>query len=83
MSLKCKECGSRDTKVISARELSAITNDTSVLTTSSGKIDIIFFVEAIKYISQALGRLFEWLKEKEKNDSRVVVCKDCGYWEKI
>lgn len=83
MSLKCKGCGSRDTEVVSARELSEKTGDASVMTAAAGAINPVIVVEAINSIFKALGRLFGWLGEKEKGNRQVVVCKDCGHWEKV
>ena len=42
--------------------------------------------ESISLFSTAfmsLGKLFSWLKEKEKGNRQVVVCNDCGHWEKV
>ena len=83
MSLKCKGCGSRDTEVVSARELSDKTGDANIMTAAAGALNPVLVVEAINAIFKALGKLFGWLEKKEKGNRKVVVCKDCGYWEKV
>ncbi|MBL0668369.1 hypothetical protein JD488_16950 [Aeromonas jandaei] len=83
MSLKCKECGGRNTEEVSAKELSKKTGDASLLSAGAGTINPVVVVEAISAIFKALGKLFGWLGEKEKGNRQVLVCKDCGYWEKV
>jgi predicted nucleic-acid-binding Zn-ribbon protein len=84
MSLQCHKCGSQNTEVVSAEELSNKTGDMTPMSAATvGMIDPILVGEAIKSIFQALRKLFDFLEEKEKNKRKVVVCKDCGYWEKI
>lgn len=83
MSLKCKGCGSRETEVVSARELSEKTGDASVMTAAAGAINPVIVIEAINSVFKALGKLFGFLEEKEKGNKQVVVCKDCGYWERV
>ena len=79
MSLQCHKCSSRNTEVVKAKELAEKTGDTAVLTMGSGVVGI----ELLGKLFEALGALFGWMKEKEAGGRSVVVCKDCGYWEKV
>ena len=83
MSLKCRDCGSRNTDVVSAKELSENTGDESIMISKVGAIDPMIVAAAIRAIFLALEKLSGYLKEKEKGNRKVVVCKDCGYWEKV
>ena len=83
MLLKCKGCGSNNTEVVSAKELSEKTGDTSIMTSATGTINPILVLEVVKHIFKAMGKLFGWLEEKEKGKRKVVVCKDCGHWDKV
>jgi hypothetical protein len=68
---------------VKARDMAEKTGDGSFMTASSGMVSPILIVEALKAIFEFLGKLFGWLEEAEKNDRSVVVCKDCGYWERV
>jgi len=84
MSLQCHKCESKNTEIVSAEELSNETGDKTPLSGAAmGAIDPTLVAVALKSIFQALGKLFGFLEEKEKNKRKVVVCKDCGYWEKV
>lgn len=83
MLLKCKGCGGNNTEVVSAKELSEKTGDASIMTSATGTINPILVLEVFKNIFKAMGKLFGWLEEKEKGKRKVVVCKDCGHWDKI
>ena len=81
--LQCKKCGSKNTETVSAKELSDKTGDETVMSAAVGNIDPAILIEAITEIFKTLGKLFGFMKEREKNSRTVFVCKDCGYWEKI
>ncbi len=86
MSLKCKNCGSRNTTVVSAKELSDRTGDSSLDSLQVGfipKESIGSIIAAITAIAVAVGKFFSFSKEKEKSNRKVVLCKNCGYWEKV
>ncbi|MBY5949290.1 hypothetical protein [Photobacterium rosenbergii] len=83
MSLKCRGCGSRTTEVVNAKELSEKTGDSSFITQNQGAIDPNIVAGALKAIFKALGKIFGWLEEREKGNRKVVVCRDCGHWEKV
>jgi len=85
MGIQCNKCASRNTIVVKAKDLAKRTSDNSVLTGMSGTVagDPAVLLEILKGIVQFLGKLFGWLEEKEKNDRQVVVCQDCGYWERV
>lgn len=76
MSLKCNNCGSRNTQTTTAKKLAETTGNSNITNAASG------FVSP-KEIVGLLKALFEWLSGKEKNSRSVVVCKDCGYWERV
>jgi len=85
MSIACKKCGGRNTQVVAAKDLAKATNNPNVMTASAGSIDPKVVVEIISLVVQGLVAVFGWLKasEKNKNNSNVVLCKDCGAWEKV
>ncbi len=83
MALKCKDCGSLDTEVMKAKELSDASGDNSVLTSLCGTINPIFIIKALEAAFKAIGKIFSWMEEKEKGNQSVIVCKKCGYWERI
>ncbi|MDP1615520.1 MAG: hypothetical protein Q8L68_06960 [Methylococcales bacterium] len=83
MSNQCNKCGSRNTATVNARDMADKTGDSSFITAASGTVNPILIVETLKVIFEFLGKLFGWLEEKEKNNRSVVVCKDCGYWERV
>ena len=85
MSLQCRKCGSRNTEIVSAKKLSDKIGNKSLMTANAGflVVDPVIIAEALKAIFQVLGKLFDYLKEKEKNKRKVVICKDCGYWERV
>lgn len=83
MSLQCKKCGSRNTSTVKAKEMADRTGDSSFNTAASGMINPVLVIATLKAIIDMIGNVFNWLTEKEKNDASVVVCKDCGYWERI
>lgn len=81
--MMCKKCNSKNTDVVSAKKLAEKTNDNQFLTATAGVASTTLIIGAVKSIFEALGKLFGWMEEKEKNDRNVIVCKDCGYWERI
>ena len=85
MSLQCRKCGSRNTEIVSAKKLSDKIGNKSLMTANAGflVVDPVIIAEALKAIFQVLGKLFDYLKEKEKNKRKIVICKDCGYWERV
>ena len=83
MSNQCNKCGSRNTATVKAKGMAEKTGDSSFMTAASGMISPALVGEVLKAIFEFLGKLFGWLEEKEKNDRSVVVCKDCGYWERV
>lgn len=83
MGVQCNKCGSRNTSIVKARDMAEKTGDRSFINATSGIVNPILIGEALKVIFEFFGKLFGWLEEKEKNDKNVVVCKDCGYWEKV
>lgn len=83
MSAQRNKCGSRNTVIVKARDMSEKTGDSNFTSAASGVINPALVGEVLKAIFEFLGKLFGWLGEKVKNDRNVVVCKDCGYWERV
>ena len=40
-------------------------------------------IELLKEIIRAIQRLFRFLEQRERNNAPVLICKDCGYYERI
>lgn len=75
MGLKCKSCGSTNTKCVEKKDL--VEASKGVGASSIGSKG---FVDPNKVID--LFRLiFEWLNKREDGKQPYVVCKDCGYYE--
>lgn len=83
MSLKCPKCGSRNTVTETAGKIAELTRDDRFLTTSSGYISLDQLAELLKDIIRAIKRLFGFLEQRERNNAPVLVCKSCGYYERI
>ena len=79
MPLKCPKCGSRNTVTETAGNIAKVTRDDRFLTSTSGYIS----PELLKEIIRAIQRLFGFLKQRERNNAPVLICKDCGYYERI
>jgi hypothetical protein len=62
-----------------AKALAEASGDSSVMTCTSGMIN----AKTIETILALITAVFEWLTESQKNEKKVIVCKDCGYWERI
>ncbi|ECI4870445.1 hypothetical protein DSG52_22490 [Salmonella enterica subsp. enterica] len=60
-----------------------VTHDDRFRTATSGVIDPRILLELLKLILIVLARLFAFMEEREKNKGKILVCKDCGYWERI
>lgn len=85
MTIACNKCGGRNTQVVAAKDLAKATNNPSVMTSAAGYIDPKLVVEILALIIQGVVAFFGWKKaaEKNKNNGNVVLCKDCGAWEKV
>lgn len=83
MSLKCPQCGSRNTLTASAGKLSEMTGNEQFLTAAAGYINPTVIIEMLKDIVQVIGKLFGFLEQRERNNAPVLVCKDCGHWRRI
>lgn len=73
MELKCRSCGSKSCIVKPKRELEKVTGSSVGM---SGKID----ASILDGLFALLASIFEWFKD---NDQKYVVCKKCGYFEKL
>ncbi len=83
MPLKCPKCGSRNTVTETAGNIAKVTRDARFLTSASGYISPEQLPELLKEIIRAIQRLFGFLKQRERNNAPVLICKDCGYYERI
>lgn len=78
MHLKCPQCGSYNTLISSAGKLPSITDNKR-----SGYISLEFLPEILKEIIKAIKKLFGFLEQCERNNAPVLICMDCGYYERI
>ncbi|MCQ5790134.1 hypothetical protein MZC73_17190, partial [Escherichia coli] len=60
-----------------------MTRDDRFLTSTSGYISPEQLPELLKEIIRAIQRLFRFLEQRERNNAPVLICKDCGYYERI
>ncbi|MDW6162830.1 hypothetical protein RNP76_03975, partial [Escherichia coli] len=49
----------------------------------SGYISLEFLPEILKEIIKAIKKLFGFLEQCERNNAPVLICMDCGYYERI
>ena len=80
MPLKCPKCGCRNTVT---ETIAKVTRDDRFLTLTSGYISPEQLPELLKEIIRAIQRLFRFLEQRERNNAPVLICKDCGYYERI
>lgn len=83
MSLKCPKCGSRNTVTETAGKIAVLTHDDRFLTTSAGYISPGQLSELLKDIIRAIKRLFGFMEQRERNNAPVLICKSCGYYQRI
>ncbi|MBW4263072.1 hypothetical protein KYQ78_23860 [Escherichia coli] len=83
MPLKCPKCGSRNTVTETAGKIAEVTRDDRFLTSTSGYISLEFLPEILKEIIKAIKKLFGFLEQCERNNAPVLICMDCGYYERI
>jgi hypothetical protein len=83
MSLKCSKCGSRDTFVCGAKDLTAKTGNPMFMTTAAGVVALHALPALVGMLLAAGKAVFEYLGWREKNNPPIVVCKACGAWERI
>lgn len=80
MGLKCKDCGSRNTKIVEKKDLKDAAKQVGAsVSGASGYID----PDQIRAVLKVIAAIFEWLTSREDGKKPVLVCKDCGYYEKI
>jgi hypothetical protein len=87
MTLECKKCGGRQTKVVPADKMTDFIDKKSTVGNIGTSGTITLSSEAIYAIIMAaievVKKFFDWQNKKEQNKRNVVVCLDCGHWEKI
>lgn len=85
--LACKKCASRDTFTCRAKELADKTNNPAVISAACGicpdPVSVALLVGAAKAIADAARAAFDWLAQREQANPVIVVCKACGYWERV
>lgn len=84
--LGCRKCGSKNTVVCKVKDAAKKDPSAGFESQTSGFASASFaaeIIEAIKYLSMAVAKIFGFMEEKEKNEALMVVCKDCNYWERI
>jgi hypothetical protein len=84
--LACKKCKARDTFTYRAKELAEKTNNPAVIGAPSGicndPMSVALLVRAARAILEAARAVFNCLVQRERANP-VVVCKGCGYWERV
>lgn len=83
MQLKCPHCGSQNTKSGPAWKLADAMNDERLLRTSSGNINPEVLPKILEEIINVIRNLLGYLELREKNNAPVLICRECGYYEKI
>ncbi|EEF9166557.1 hypothetical protein RZR38_05185 [Citrobacter freundii] len=83
MQLKCPLCGSQNTRSGPAWKLADATNDERLLRSSSGNINPEVLPEILEEIIKVIKKLLGYLEQREKNNAPVLICKECGYYERI
>ncbi|HFU75266.1 MAG TPA: hypothetical protein ENK88_03505 [Campylobacterales bacterium] len=84
MSLQCHKCGKRNTEIVSAEELSNKTGATILLSNSvNGFIAPEVLVGVLGNIAKLAEKILEIIIERKKNKRKVIICKDCGFWERV
>jgi hypothetical protein len=76
MGLRCKNCNSTNTIVLPKKEIEKHQGEIG----ASGFINQITLLTLLKEI---LELIISILDKIFKNQERYVVCKDCGYYEKL
>jgi hypothetical protein len=91
MSLMCKECRSRDTFVCGARDLTSKTGNPLFASAVCGfAVNPIAIFTLLGPLAAAARAVMAFLEARERNNEAretnnppVLVCKACGYWERI
>ncbi len=86
MILKCKACGSTNTCTVSKKELGQLLHQTSPV--AGCGVGAMLSPEIIAALIVASGPIIATvtnhvLKKKRDNDEKILVCKDCGNYEKL
>ena len=79
MEMQCKKCGSANTVLADAKQFASRTGQLGV----AGFIDPTTLAEILAAIVAAIGAVLTYLGLKEKNKKLILVCQNCGWWEKI
>jgi len=66
MLLQCKQCKSRNTKIIEAGKLAQITKDKNILLASTGTISGELIAKVLNSLFDAISNFFTFKAEKEK-----------------
>lgn len=76
MGLRCKNCHSTNTIVLPKKQIEKHQGEIGASGIINPNILIILLIEILIFIDSILDKIF-------KNQERYVVCKDCGYYEKL
>jgi hypothetical protein len=68
-----------------SKDLAKASGDSSVMTGASGVMGAsrVINVKTVETLLVLITAVFGWLTESKKDEKKVIVCKDCGYWERI
>ena len=84
MGLACNKCGSREAFACNAKDLADKTGDASFMTARAGLVaDPVSVLALVGAVVAAAKAVFEYLGWRERNNPTVVVCRACGYWERV
>lgn len=77
MKLQCHKCESNNTQVVNAEKLGDETNGKY----GFADLDKISPLLMINPLILGIGNVFKAFQKKDER--KIVLCKDCGYWEKV
>lgn len=83
MSLACHKCGSKKTTIIKAKDLAKATNDPSVLTAGAGAINPTIILKIIEVLAEIFMKVFDWKQKSKEGNHNIILCEECGYWERL
>ena len=77
-SLRCENCGSRNTVIVSKKEVAEVCKNPGIMSAKKGKIDQGTIIKIIALIGEIFLALLSIFKD---NNQKIILCKDCGYWK--
>lgn len=82
LKLTCPKCKSRNTEIKMVKDMVEKTGDKSFISNKSG-VTKVSNGEILVVTLRVIINLLKWLTVKEENNKKLLICKDCGYWEKL